>query len=92
MGGCRRQFSSCFDDTADLESFPNGGLKVTETQRFCFLLDFQNFLREEKVGSRQGGREKLGEPQGTWKGIKNLKVAPLVSIKGSVDEETKICS
>lgn len=65
VGGCRRQFFSCFDDTADLESSTNGGLTVTETQRFCFLLDFQNFLQEEKVGSRQGGREKLGEPQGT---------------------------
>lgn len=59
MGGAGRQFSSCFDDIADLESSPNGGLKVAETQSFCFLLDFQNFLQEEGEGGggKQGGRE-----------------------------------
>lgn len=81
-------------------SFPlNGGLKVVETQFFffcffSFLLDFQNFFprRREGGGVSKGGREKPGGPREIHGGIKNLKATPLVSIKGPVDEETKICS
>lgn len=47
VGVAGRQLSSCSDDTADLESSPNGGFKVVEIQSFCFLLDFQNFFQVE---------------------------------------------
>lgn len=56
MGGAGRQFSSCFDDRADLESSPNGGLKVVEIPSFCFLLDFQTCSKRKDKGggSREG--------------------------------------
>lgn len=66
---------------------------------FFFLASDQifqtSFKSDEKVWGKQGKRRKRRkprEPQGIKKGIKNLKATPLVSIKGPVDEETKICS
>lgn len=56
VGGARRQFSSCFDYTADLKMEAS---KLLKLELFCFLLDFQNFFQEEgEGGGKQGVREK----------------------------------
>lgn len=71
--------------------FPNRGLKVFETQTFCFLLDFINFFQDEREESKrgEGKKKKTGGPQEIYKDIKNLNATPLVSIKEPVDEETR---
>lgn len=61
MGEAGRQFSLSFDDTADLESSPNGDVKVVETQVLLFI-------RFSKLLPR--GRRVWGV---SWKGGENKK-------------------
>lgn len=44
VGVAGRQLSSCSDDTADLESSPNGGFKVVEIQSFLLLIRFSKLF------------------------------------------------
>lgn len=66
VGGSGRQFSSCFDDSADVQSCSNEGLKVIETLLLFFfftrLIRFSELL--ETMGVRREKRERPGEPGG----------------------------
>lgn len=55
--------------------FPNRGLKVFETQTFCFLLDFINFFQDEREESKWGEGKKKTKQEGLKRFIKILKTS-----------------